>query len=232
MENNLIGISGQIKSGKDLLTNIIQYVYWKKRYINPGVTVPLFEDTNVFLIQMYENRKFADTIKDTLCLWLGCTREDLENREFKETPLGKEWWHYKLKSGAISPIWHYADKVHNATCKECYLVKPTPRLFLQLLGTQAGRQLFHPNIWVNILISRYKSDQKWIISDVRFPNEVKAIKDKGGVVVRIHRPSILTNGQELHESETALDNYNNFDHTFINDGSIEDLVKKVEQWLH
>lgn len=217
--NNLIGVSGHIKSGKDLLTNIIQYIDWKrqsssKNQIKTGFEnylVP-YEDWIDLGYEGYKNKKFADTIKDTLCLWLGCTRKDLENREFKETPLGKEWWRYDFESATI--------------------VKPTPRLLLQLLGTECGRNIIHPDIWVNTLMNRYTPDNKWIISDVRFPNEVKAIKDKGGVVVRIHRPSILTNGQELHESETALDNYNNFDHTFINDGSIENLVKKVEQWLH
>ena len=68
--NNLIGISGHIQSGKDLLTSTLQ---------------------EMFPEQHYENKKYADTIKDIVCMLIGCTREDLEDKEFKNTELGKEW---------------------------------------------------------------------------------------------------------------------------------------------
>lgn len=72
----------------------------------------------------------------------------------------------------------------------------------------------------------------WIITDVRFPNEVKAIKDKGGIVIRVDRHNHPNEPYpSTHESEIALDNYNNFDYYLINNGTIEDLIQKVRSIL-
>ena len=125
-------------------------------------------------------------------------RDDLENREFKERELGEEW-----------------DGL-------------TPRKILQLLGTEAGRDIIHPNIWVNSLFADYTTDSNWIITDVRFPNEAKAIKDRGGIVVRIERPGGESHCGGAHASETALDDYD-FDIVINNDGTIEELIDKVKQ---
>lgn len=62
------------------------------------------------------------------------------------------------------------------------------REFIQVLGTDAMRKVIHPNIWVNALFSEFTDDSKWIITDVRFPNEVEKIKEKGGIIIRIGRP--------------------------------------------
>ena len=78
----------------------------------------------------------------------------------------------------------------------------------------------------------------WIISDTRFPNEVQAVKDRGGITIRITRPDFVENtltGEKFpvkvhrqeHESETALDNYK-FDYEIQNDGTIAELIDKVE----
>lgn len=67
----------------------------------------------------------------------------------------------------------------------------------------------------------------WIISDLRFPNELKPIKDRGGVTIRINRGEQKSEG---HESEIALDNAK-FDYTIDNNGTIEELVEKVREIL-
>lgn len=68
----------------------------------------------------------------------------------------------------------------------------------------------------------------WIITDLRFPNEANAIKDRGGITVRINRAEAYTSGsvKNLHSSETALDRYD-FDYVIINSGTIEELQQKV-----
>ena len=133
------------------------------------------------------------------------------------------------------------------------MIKLTPRKLLQLLGTECGRQIIHPNIWVNALFADYKpknapyntmadlledrhhgllNNPNWIITDVRFPNEAQAIKDRGGIVIRVNRLDVdkFTDNfpQTLHPSETALDGYE-FDHVIDNNGSIKELVEKVKQ---
>jgi len=96
MINNLIGVSGKISSGKDLVTKIIQYITQKD---NPSWEdyKNNYHDKEFDFTPRYKNIKFADKIKDITCLLLGCTREELEDREFKEKELGEEWWYWKLK---------------------------------------------------------------------------------------------------------------------------------------
>ena len=68
----------------------------------------------------------------------------------------------------------------------------------------------------------------WCITDVRFPNEVKAIKDKEGIVIRINRESDYNS---THFSETALDNYEDFDYTIDNNNCIDCLIEQVKEIL-
>lgn len=250
-KNNLIGISGKIGSGKDTL----------------GIVIKNCADSGC------EIKKFADKLKDIACLLIGCTRRQLEDRGFKEKELGEEWWQYGLiRENTRKPILYPSKKediekqlkvFNNA---RMYINKLTPRKLLQLLGTECGREIIHPNIWVNALFADYVCDNcgqqecptgeehtgqmidssfpNWIITDVRFPNEAQAIKDRGGIVIRVNRFKIITktlpdgtecsfipnplfDGEE-HPSETALDDYE-FDHVIDNNGSIDELIGKIKQ---
>lgn len=179
----IIAISGKIGAGKDTVGEIIQKL--------------CLTNTN----QNYKIKKFADKLKDIVCILIGCTREQLEDREFKEKELGEEWWYYcnSLFFDGETKMVSYLEA--NDTIKDntsWYIVKLTPRKLLQLLGTEAGRNIIHPNIWVNALFADYPKivdmDDKgldvyenWIITDVRFPNEAQAIKDRGGIVIRVNR---------------------------------------------
>ena len=217
-KNNLIGISGKIGSGKDTVGNIIQML---TQGIDSNTQITEYVNgTNITGFD-YQIKKFADTIKDTVCMWIGCTREQLEDQEFKQKELGEEWWYCVADDGSYIP---YEQNLHKN--KVVNLVKLTPRKLLQLLGTECGRQIIHPNIWVNSLFADYKKDSNWIITDVRFPNEAQAIKDKGGIMIRINRPLYRLDDQ--HPSETALDNYN-FDYVIENEGNIDELVQKIKQ---
>ena len=68
----------------------------------------------------------------------------------------------------------------------------------------------------------------WCITDVRFPNEVKAIKEKDGIIIRINRESAYNSN---HSSEIALDNYEDFDYTIDNNNCIDCLIEKVKEIL-
>jgi hypothetical protein len=68
-----------------------------------------------------------------------------------------------------------------------------------------------------------------VVTDVRFPNEADAIRQAGGVVVRIERPGVGPHtdpGGWVHESDVALDHYD-FDVTVKNDGTIEELHARL-----
>lgn len=147
---------------------------------------------------------------------------------------------------------------NNVTCNLDKIV-PTIREFLQWLGTDAIRDNIHPNAWVNALFSTYQKELKgsrvvksaegivtgyeeyfsyphWIITDVRFPNEAQAIRDKEGVVIRVNRNpqgdwNIIKAAMiEEHPSETALDDWQ-FDYELNNNGTIEELLENVKEML-
>tara|TARA_R110000796_G_scaffold162503_1_gene279262 strand:- start:8247 stop:9371 length:1125 start_codon:yes stop_codon:yes gene_type:complete len=207
--NNLFGVSGGIKAGKDLVGQMIQY-------IGDELNQPTFDRFNTYIkpykykveaVQKYEIKKCADKLKDCVCLILGCTREQLEDRDYKNTELGEEWWYYDVcDNQGIRHLVPYNEETHDD--QSIGFVKLTPRKILQLLGTQGGRMVIHPNIWVNALFADYKDNGRWgedthptqdngwwesdwpnwIITDVRFPeNEGKAVSDRGGLLIGVRR---------------------------------------------
>lgn len=102
----------------------------------------------------------------------------------------------------------------------------TPRQLLQKIG-MAFRNEINEDVWIKILENKYKKQKdNVIITDVRFPNEVKMI-EKYGFVMAVKRPGY--NGDE-HESEHALDNHV-FKYVFDNNGSEELLYSKVYNFL-
>lgn len=87
------------------------------------------------------------------------------------------------------------------------------RLLLQRLGTEAGRHVLGENIWVDAAMAKVKPGGRFVFTDVRFPNEAKAIWRAGGQLVRIRRPGFEP--VNAHPSETALDGYQ-FDRIVVN----------------
>ena len=262
----LISVSGKINSGKDTIGQIIKIILDNPHLNNEGILnfmkKEVYNNEESPYYSSWQIKKFADKLKDIVCLLLGCTREQLEDREFKEKELGEEWWKYKYWNGNDYSICNYLDyqerfHINNeSNITTPILIKMTPRLLLQLLGTECGRNIIHPNLWVLALMADYKATTQtrnsiggwddtdfpnWIITDTRFPNELKAVKDREGITIRVNRNpenkwidkqewDLHTKGIVPHESETALDNAE-FDYTITNDGSIKDLINKVKQIL-
>lgn len=106
----------------------------------------------------------------------------------------------------------------------------SPRYLAQTIGTEWGRDLVHPNLWVMVAAELKKNDARpWVLADVRFPNEAKWIRDAGGVIIEVIRP-----GHEPiegnHVSEVGLER-GLIDHTIINDRGINDLRDEVIKLL-
>ncbi|AGC35318.1 putative dNMP kinase [Acinetobacter phage AB3] len=103
----------------------------------------------------------------------------------------------------------------------------SPRKFQQLLGTEVGRAL-DENIWVNYLKNQ---DRNLIIPDVRFGNEDV---DFNILITRHPVPKGKLHASEVFAAELQLsDNpYDYVDYVIHNDGSIEDLKRKVQQLVN
>lgn len=101
----------------------------------------------------------------------------------------------------------------------------------QLLGTEAIRNNLDQNAWIKALFIDYKEGDNWIITDCRFPNEIDAIKKHNGFVIRIEGDPMNerknTTRDVNHKSEIALDNYKGFSYTIQNNGTLEELEKKI-----
>lgn len=111
----------------------------------------------------------------------------------------------------------------------------TPRHALQTLGTEWGRQCLDPGIWVRAWQAQVQ--QAWrigqnhvVADDVRFPEEMQAVRELGGIVVRVVRGDALDGDVLAHASEGALDG-EVFDELIVNDGSLEELEAAVAAML-
>jgi hypothetical protein len=187
-----------------------------------------------YLVNTHEFRResFANTLKDAVSSVFGWDRTMLEGRtkearEWREVP--DVWWSERLG------------------------MTITPRYILQQWGTEVCRKGFHDDIWIASLENKLRtSKDNIVISDCRFPNEIKAIKNAGGTVLRVKRgpepewydAAVSANAGEfgnmtwaiskdklkrlnIHASETSWVG-TNFDFVLTNDNSINDLYSQVE----
>jgi len=225
---------------------------------------------NIYL-QSYSNwqiKKFADKLKECVSLILNISREDLEKIEVKNRILGEEWtrygyadYFYRDMNG--TPIMNNKqcskeeyEEHYKINWQTTYKHEYTVRDILQLFGTEACRNQIHTNFWVNALFSEYTGKTEkwdcdgnsildiypnWIITDMRFPNELEAVKKREGITIRCNRTVFEQNGikyklnsnmdsQSNHPSEIALDNAT-FDYTIDNNGTIGELIVKVKEIL-
>ncbi len=192
-----------------------------------------------YLVNVHGFRRisFAGTLKDAVSAIFGWDRELLEGRT-KESRDWREkvdkWWADKLNMPHLTPRW-----------------------VLQYWGTEVARKSFHDNIWIHSVEHKLATiSDNVVISDVRFPNEIKSIKDAGGMVIRTHRgpdpewyhaAEIVNKGPTKNLSwasnKSFLDNYKihasetswigtNFDAILDNDGTIDDLYNQINQLLN
>lgn len=115
----------------------------------------------------YKSFSFASPLKDAVASVFGWPRHLLEgdtkeSREFRETV--DLFWTKKLGKPNF-----------------------TPRLALQLMGTEAGRDVFGADLWTASLEKRISGTPKVVVTDVRFRNEMKVITNMGGKIWRVMR---------------------------------------------
>jgi hypothetical protein len=116
------------------------------------------------------------------------------------------------------------------SCMREYPMFVSARLALQTLGTEWGRRLTS-DLWAQAAVNQIlASDYNlWCISDLRFKNEMKAVRDAGGVVVRLMRGKAMHN----HASEQELLSIpvSEFDWVIHNHGDLADLYMALDSIL-
>lgn len=127
----------------------------------------------------------------------------------------------------------------------------TPRLALQLMGTEVGRKIFHEDLWIISLLNRARGYDNVVVTDVRFKNEIKTIRKNGGFVVRVKRgpePDFYDTAlkanvyydkvsiQEMRDRKIHLSEWDwigcEFDYVISNEGSLKDLESNVDSMLN
>lgn len=222
----IIGISGRKQSGKNTVANYINgHVLKHKNMIQD------FRINNSGQLEILTNDQSGNID------WgiFDVTRKDIDFITYADRAL----WPYVK-------VYHFADCLKQI-CVELFDLSPsqvygtdadkntdtpygmTAREFLQHFGTDIMRKI-KDTVWVDYTIKLIQSEQSQlaIIPDVRFPNEVNAIHNAGGIVIRLTRN--IANSK--HKCECALDEQNfdwkKFDHIVDNN---EISVKQLSELL-
>lgn len=173
----------------------------------------------------FEKISFASHLKDVTSVMFGWDRkllegDTVESRKFRED---------------VDPFW--SKKLNREF---------TPRLALQLMGTEVGRNVFGADLWIHALENKIDKDENYVITDVRFQNEIDWIRNQKGILIEIRRgelplwykvADLANTGCEhslrvmkdigIHESEWKWIGRHNVDHVIRNDGSLDDLEQSI-----
>ena len=188
-----------------------------------------------YLVNLHHFRResFANSLKDAVAQVFGWDRTMLEGR----TKQAREW------REQVDPWWS----------ERLQIPELTPRWVLQQWGTEVCRGSFHDDIWIASLENKLRNSQDdVVITDCRFPNEIRAIKRAGGIVVRVVRgpePKWYTAAESvnrgpdgnpswslskvkleklgIHASETSWVG-TNFDAVLDNNGTLDHLYEQVK----
>jgi hypothetical protein len=177
----------------------------------------------------FQKISFADKLKDGVAAVYGWDRSMLEG----DTDISRIW------REKVDPYWT------KETGREI-----TPRLVLQEFGTDCMRNGFDDSIWVS-LVKKQMIDNphlKYVIPDVRFPNEMNMIKELSGEVWQVRRGDLpewwgnavldnntdseLMKNHDIHPSEWKwIDSNDKFENIIYNNSSLEKLYSQVEKTL-
>lgn len=179
----------------------------------------------------FKRMSFAASLKDAVSAIFSWDRELLEGT----TKTSREWREQK-------DVW-WSDRLG---------MEITPRWVLQYWGTEVCRNGFHQDVWVASVENKLRqSKDNIVITDCRFSNEVTAIKNVGGITIRVNRgqppewydAAVSFNKGEVGNmswalSRAKLDRHRvhpseyssvglKYDHLIDNNGTIDDLHKQI-----
>ena len=184
----------------------------------------------------FKRMSYAGPLKDAVSSIFGWDRELLEGT----TKYSREW------RDQVDPWW--AERLD--------IKHLTPRWVLQQWGTEVGRRAFHDDIWIASIENQLRDvKDNIVISDCRFPNELKSIKRMGGITIRVFRGDnpkwydaavAINKGYYTigyNEARKVLEEHNvhaseyssvglDYDYYVDNSGTVDDLHRRIDSIIN
>lgn len=233
----IVGIKGFKGSGKDTIASMISYIL-HDGIMKANYDTWLLYHKNGFVENDEIIIHFADKLKDDIAEFCNIDRKLLDKQEIKEEN------YYNFKTGIVSTNIKDTDRVINNIGEINYdnlstllllntNVSIKIRVLLQYYGTNVIRNHFWHNAFINYTMNKAfdirNSKGQCIIADARFENdECKAIRDCGGMIIRVDRKSDNDN-HDSHESEQIT--INKDDYVIDNTGTLVGLFYKVLKFV-
>lgn len=240
----LIGISGYAGSGKDTVGEALRYCIARQTH-RIRHDIEFRKDTS-YTEAGWEIHKFARALREIVQILTGLPIDYLYTDEFKRNEMSKEWTkrfqtfecdEHNEDGFTDRPLTGreflqilgtdaIRDNLHpNAWVNALMSKYVSPQVnedgFIVEQVMDFGTVLWKPNP----ILDPYMFPN-WIITDMRFPNEMEAVRSRGGITVRVNRAKAVPRIHQLHESETALDGAQ-FDYTIDNNGTLKDLLANL-----
>lgn len=234
----IVGIKGFKGSGKDTVASMISYIL-HDGIMKANYDTWLLYHKNGFVENDEIIIHFADKLKDDISEFCGIDRKLLDRQEIKEN------YYYNFKTGIVSTnikdATYVVDKCNDAILKyndlSSYLVLYNNnisikiRVLLQYYGTNIIRNHFWREAFIRYTMNKAfdirNSKGQCIIADARFENdECKAIKQCGGMIIRVDRK---LNNNDNHESEQIK--ICEDDYVIDNTGTLVGLFYKVLKFV-
>ena len=195
--------------------------------------------------------------KDVLCDYL----VKVLNREYSESNPAR--WHRTAFANAVKDVFESSFAVDREFTEKWKRLSESPpgmlqsvRKSLQFIGD--GFRKIRDEIWIEIALR--DESKKLVVSDSRYINEARAVKDKGGFMVVLYRPGFLNDDPNPSEAqikpivefcatyleegpipsydklislygEKVPEGMRHYDYYLINDGTLDDLYSKVDRLL-
>lgn len=233
----IVGIKGFKGSGKDTVASMISYIL-HDGIMKANYNTWLLYHKNDFIENDEIIIHFADKLKDDISEFCSIDRKLLDKQEIKEN------YYYNFKTGIVSTNIKDTDRVINNIGEINYdnlstllllntNVSIKIRALLQYYGTNVIRNHFWHKAFINYTMNKAfdirNSKGQCIIADARFENdECEAIKQCGGMIIRVDRKSSNDN-HESHESEQIT--INKDDYVIDNTGTLVGLFYKVLKFV-
>lgn len=173
------------------------------------------ESAKVLMELGWQRLAFADALRDSVYNLNPLI--EIPTRDHEKGILGRA----RASGPSLARVQDLVDSEGWDVAKVTY---PEIRTLLQRMGTEVGRELYGESFWVDRVLAQMTPDQNYVITDVRFPNEVAAVRSVGGKVIRIFREGV--GAVNSHVSDQGINDLE-FDSVIMNDGSLEDLKASV-----